>query len=405
MAFMVCHMEKFSEKDIQGIGIHNERKTENSKNEDIDYSRTPENTELHEELNSSYIAKVNKIIDNGYTSDRKIRENTVKMVSFVVSASPDYINNLEKSEQEKYFKESYNYLAEKVGKSNIVSAKVHYDEKTPHMHFCSVPLTKDGRLSAKELFDRNALKEIQNNLHTHLKSKGFDLVKGEKKEKVKHLDSHKFKAQEIKSAILEIEKEISGLEKNKKDLEKKLENNSYLKNSDTFHIQKYEAINKSKGVIFKEKAKTILVPEEEMRELIDIANSRIYAERDIKNLEIEKSNLEAKLENSHDFDRVSMNLIDSIEFNKKNLSKEKYQEFLEMTFNPMINNKPEQIQKNICEAFVNAGNKIKKDFAKNTDFVNDLGQILIKSVKNYEKNKELKNAKEKIRYKNLGINR
>ena len=44
MAFMVCHMEKFSEKDIQGIGIHNERKTENSKNEDIDYSRTPENT-------------------------------------------------------------------------------------------------------------------------------------------------------------------------------------------------------------------------------------------------------------------------------------------------------------------------------------------------------------------------
>ena len=36
------------------------------------------------------------------------------------------------------------YLTDFVGKENVISAMVHMDEKTPHMHFLHVPVTSDG---------------------------------------------------------------------------------------------------------------------------------------------------------------------------------------------------------------------------------------------------------------------
>jgi hypothetical protein len=262
MAFMVCHMEKFSAKDVRGIEIHNERQTENSKNKDIDKSRTKENLELHENLNGTYANKINEIIENGYTSNRKIREDTVKMTSFVVSASPDYIKNLDKLEQDRYFKESYNYLSERVGKSNVISAKVHYDEGTPHMHFCSVPLTQDGRLSAKELFDRKALQEIQKDMLNHLKSKGFDLEKAQKVEKSPHKDFHEWKKEQ--------ENEFKTL---KNDLE-------------SFNKQSYD--EHYSGVL-KSKFEGYIVPKDNLIEIRNYARQGILLKSEVERLKnIEK---------------------------------------------------------------------------------------------------------------------
>ncbi len=257
MGFMVCHMEKFSAKDVRGIEIHNERKTQNSKNKDIDYERTGLNLELHDQIGDTYTKKINGIVENGYTSSRKIREDTVKMVSFVVSASPDYLKNLEKSEQDRYFKESYNYLAEKVGKSNVISSKVHYDEGTPHMHFCAVPLTQDGRLSAKELFDRKALQEIQNDMFNHLKNKGFKLEKGLKKEKTPHKDFHEWK----KENLSKIEKVQISLEKF---------------NSQTYDRELKGILNKPTG--------NYIVPEENLKQLRGLARQGILIKDEIREL-------------------------------------------------------------------------------------------------------------------------
>ena len=50
-----------------------------------------------------------------------------------------------------YFNRAFEFLKERIGEENIISAVVHMDEKTPHLHLCFVPLTKDKRLSAKEI--------------------------------------------------------------------------------------------------------------------------------------------------------------------------------------------------------------------------------------------------------------
>ena len=50
-----------------------------------------------------------------------------------------------------FFEEALRFLEQHQSKGTILSAVVHMDEKTPHMHLCFVPLTEDGRLSAKDI--------------------------------------------------------------------------------------------------------------------------------------------------------------------------------------------------------------------------------------------------------------
>ncbi len=63
-------------------------------------------------------------------------------------ASPEFMNQLPPEEQKAYFDGS-DFISERVGKQNILSAVVHMDERTPHMHLCFVPITPDNKLSAK----------------------------------------------------------------------------------------------------------------------------------------------------------------------------------------------------------------------------------------------------------------
>ena len=67
-----------------------------------------------------------------------------------MTVSPEFAKAHE-SEIPEYFERALGFLKERVGEENIFSAVVHMDEKTPHLHLCFVPLTKDKRLSAKEI--------------------------------------------------------------------------------------------------------------------------------------------------------------------------------------------------------------------------------------------------------------
>ena len=92
------------------------------------------------------------------------------------------------------------------------------DEKTPHMHLSLVPITEDGRLSAKKLFDKNGLRSLQDNYPRYIQNKGFDLKRGVDSEGVnKHIETQKLKLMELE------ERNKFLLEENKK-LEKELEN-------------------------------------------------------------------------------------------------------------------------------------------------------------------------------------
>lgn len=92
------------------------------------------------------------------------------VVTVPTESFPSYFPELRNA----FFKETYNFLCERYGKENVVSAYVHMDEVTPHLHFAFLPIVKDKKhperekLSAKEKITRNDLKCFHEQLQAHL---------------------------------------------------------------------------------------------------------------------------------------------------------------------------------------------------------------------------------------------
>jgi len=81
----------------------------------------------------------------------KRRKDAILAVEYVMTTSPEWWKQTNRAQQEEFFQISRKWLEHKYGKDRIITLSIHYDEKTPHLSAFVVPLTKDGRLSAKEL--------------------------------------------------------------------------------------------------------------------------------------------------------------------------------------------------------------------------------------------------------------
>lgn len=218
--FVVARMEKIKQGNLGGLSIHNDRKTENHSNKDIDVSKSNLNFDLiSQEKGISYKKKINTYIENKRVSDKKVRKDAVVLAEWVISASSNVFKNMENSEIRRYFQESVNYFREKFGKDNIMYGAVHFDETTPHMHMGIVPMTDDGRLSSKDVFSRNILREVQNELAIHLQKKGFSVVRGKKDSKRKNLSVSEYK--KMQDELVEMQKKEEKAKKNWENLKKK----------------------------------------------------------------------------------------------------------------------------------------------------------------------------------------
>lgn len=92
----------------------------------------------------------------------KYRKDAVLAVEYVMTASPEWWENATEKQQEGFFRESLEWLQQKYGKDRVIAATVHRDELTPHLSAFVVPLTEDGRLSAKQFVgNRSVLRNDQ----------------------------------------------------------------------------------------------------------------------------------------------------------------------------------------------------------------------------------------------------
>lgn len=117
------------------------------------------------------------------------------MCSFVVGSDRKFFGELSPSEQQQFFAECTRFFAERYGEGNIISAVVHMDETTPHLHLNLIPIA-GGRLCAKKLFDRKALTTLQTDLYREVGAK-WNLQRGKEGSRAKHLSTAEFKAKKI----------------------------------------------------------------------------------------------------------------------------------------------------------------------------------------------------------------
>lgn len=207
----IIRMQKFHKDAILGIQKHNQREGENSKNKDIDSTRTMLNYDFVNEDKIKYHEEIKKM--TATRVKRKIRNDAVLVAEFFVSASPEYMHAMSPDEQRKYFEASLDHIAGKYGQQNILYAVVHNDEATPHMHVGFVPITDDRRLAAKEFFHgKTKIRRIQDDFHNYMNKRGYDIERGEPSE-LQHKSVHEFKKQEREKELKHLQQLVAHKEK------------------------------------------------------------------------------------------------------------------------------------------------------------------------------------------------
>ena len=175
--YAILRFAKYKGPEIGHIESHNERTKEKyASNPDIDTSRSHLNFHLVSP-ERKYRAEAEKQIAE---AGCRTRSDSVRVVEALVTASPEFFKGKKKSEVKAYFTVALDFIQKHRSKDTIISAVVHMDEKTPHMHLCFVPLTEDKRLSAKEIVgNKKKLTWWQDEFWKHMVGKYPNLERGE----------------------------------------------------------------------------------------------------------------------------------------------------------------------------------------------------------------------------------
>ena len=226
MSYAIMRLEKRNSKNIVGMFRHNERKTENHSNVDINKELSHLNYQLID--CESYSEKINREIEERYKVNKSIRKDAVLCVEVLFTSDKEFFDKLTSEEERKYFEKSVEFLKEQFGEKNVVFATVHKDETTPHLHAGFIPMTDDGRLNYKSFVNgREGLIKLQNEYFKKMVEIFPELERGKNAEetRAKHIANQEYKIQQKETILKEKEKtvmvKIEELEKNSIELEEK----------------------------------------------------------------------------------------------------------------------------------------------------------------------------------------
>ena len=149
----ILRFEKHKGNPARPLEAHHERQKEQyASNPDIDTSRSKYNFHIVKPEGRYYHFIQNRIEQAGC----RTRKDSTRFVDTLITASPEFFKKKSPKEIQAFFQRAADFLIGRVGRENIVSAVVHMDEKTPHLHLVFVPLTEDNRLCAKEIIGNRA---------------------------------------------------------------------------------------------------------------------------------------------------------------------------------------------------------------------------------------------------------
>ena len=174
--YAIMRFMKYKGPEISAIEAHDERTKESyASNPDIDPTRTHLNFHLVEP-GGRYRAVAERQIK---AAGCRTRTDSIRVVETVITASPDFFEKKKMREIREFFQTALDFIKQKQNPETIISAVVHMDEKTPHMHLSFVPLTEDGRLSAKDIVgNKKKLTKWQDAFWEHMVQKYPNLERG-----------------------------------------------------------------------------------------------------------------------------------------------------------------------------------------------------------------------------------
>lgn len=166
MSYAIMRISKCKMGAVGRLEKHHERqKDEYKSNPDIDISRIRYDYHVKYPTDSYR----NMILKRIQTVGCRMRKDSVVMQDSICTASPDFFKGMSQAGIEAFFKRAYEFFADKFGEDNILSAVVHLDEHSPHMHVCFVPITDKGKLSSKTIIGGpQGLVKLQDDFYGHM---------------------------------------------------------------------------------------------------------------------------------------------------------------------------------------------------------------------------------------------
>ncbi len=317
MSMIVARMQKMKSGNLVGIGNHNQRKTENHTNKEIDPSLSKLNYDLVNRT-ENYKRDIEKFINENKSTKRAVRKDAVLINEWIISSDSKFFKDLTQQETKNFFASAKDYFAENFGEENIRYAIVHLDESTPHMHMGIVPFDKDNKLSAKRVFNREALRNVQENLPKHLQEQGFEIERGLEGSDRKNLTVPEFK--EMKQEQKEIEREI---ERKKDELKSYFKDRKMKSSIDNIKLEKeFKEVKIPSGEKFlgheftktvKKPTGNLIISEKDFNKIQDLNSHVKKSEAKLLNLldtDLYQENKELKQELSEITDENNKNISD-----------------------------------------------------------------------------------------------
>ena len=206
MAYQQLHAGKVKLNGLAGIQHHLLDRNKVKTNYDIDLSRSDLNHPI-EDLTAEHLTKrVNQRIKN-LNLKRKPRFDAVAIEDIIVGASVDFMLQLGTEQREKYFSDALHFFQSRYGKENVMYCQCHLDESNPHIHVGIVPVTSDGRLSARDVFNPKSLEKLQSDFHSNVSSR-YGLERGEHNAKT-YLEVNEFKTKQAKLALQQYSNDLN----------------------------------------------------------------------------------------------------------------------------------------------------------------------------------------------------
>jgi phage host-nuclease inhibitor protein Gam len=205
--FCIMRTEKRKRTDLGGIQRENTR-TATEYNNKVAPGMDIFNVTLKE--SSNWLQDIDNEIK---AAGAKARSNSVLALDTIYTASPQFFQERTNAENDKFFQDCLKFHNEHFG--HIISAVVHYDETTPHLHIISVPLTQDGRLSARDVIGNKAKMSKTQDAFFEQVGRGYGLERGihmDGQEKKQHISAQEHELREIKQEITREQERLEAAE-------------------------------------------------------------------------------------------------------------------------------------------------------------------------------------------------
>lgn len=205
--YCIMRMEKRKKQDIAGLQREATRTA-------VEYNNqvTPGMDIYNQALvhSDDWLADIQHEID---TAGAKVRSNSVLALDTIYTASGEFFKLHDSQTIDAYFRDCLDYHRRRYG--HVVSAIVHYDEQTPHMHIMSVPLTRDGRLSAREIVGNRVTMAHAQDMFFEQVGQRYWLQRGvhmDGPEKRSHVSAQQHRLQEVQAQVAHEEQRLQRLQ-------------------------------------------------------------------------------------------------------------------------------------------------------------------------------------------------